>query len=210
MTEKTTPRPTAARTCTRRWADMRHSSRSNVPDTLKKDWLRWTDIVELFAHGRSARRRMNPQVYNTLYRRLIETCEKAAGSREGSEREYYMGLEDMVRPWLSLMVLAQADREIIHLLFARCRQVERELGGRRLPRLQIPRLPILLLPGLGALTALGWIAQELGAPISSGLSGWSNVLWYSFKRSSELDRLLAVNVVLVLISIFFVTRTARS
>ncbi len=42
------------------------------------------------------------------------------------------------------------------------------------------------------------------------LRGWSDDIWFAVKRSSDVERLSFVGIVLIIVSIFTVSRTARS
>src|SRR4051812_4508289 len=108
---------------------MSDRSRASGSEALRDCWRRWTVIVDLFARGRPARRRVDPAVYNTLHRELLTTCRSLADSAGEESRAYYERLEELARPWLSPKTLAHADREILDGLLARCRAVEAELGG---------------------------------------------------------------------------------
>src|SRR5262249_16392728 len=79
---------------------------------------------------RPARRRVDPRAYTTLRNELIAACRSLAET-DGERRSYYAALEDMVRPWLSLRVLARTDREILITLLSHCRELERKVTGRR-------------------------------------------------------------------------------
>ena len=107
---------------------MRHRPRSNAPEILKEDWRRWTEVIALIAREKSSRRRVDPQAYEALYRRLIAACREFARSENGATEGDYERLEAVVRPWLNTKVLAQADREILAHLLHRCRRIEHELG----------------------------------------------------------------------------------
>ena len=53
-----------------------------------------------------------------------------AAEVHGPEREFYLRLEGLISPWVSIRSLAREDREILHDVLARCQQVQRILEGR--------------------------------------------------------------------------------
>jgi hypothetical protein len=94
---------------------------------LRRCWCRWTAIVELFARGRPARRRVNPRAYRVLHQDLLDACQSAAA---GSPKQaFFEGLDDLARPWLTLRVLQQTEPEILFDLLVRCQEAERVLVG---------------------------------------------------------------------------------
>jgi len=179
---------------------------------MRARWSRWTSIVEAFAHRLPSRRRLDPKEYTALYRELLAECRAAAEGAEPGEPSGLEDLESLVRPWLSLSTLAQVDREILAGLLARCRAVERQLGGRSWPlvlraaaRLALPTMVVAVAGScvLGALiyapaAALQWVR------------GWSEIVWFTVRRSSDVERLAVVAVLVVVVSIRIVSRTARS
>src|SRR5258708_28821547 len=78
------------------------------PDALRQHWQEWTAIVEQFARRSHSRHRLEPQAYLALQQQLLELCRERAGTAPEKHRAHYQGLEDLVRPWLSLRVLELA------------------------------------------------------------------------------------------------------
>jgi len=180
-------------------------------DSLRARWGRWTAIVEAFAHRRPSRRWVDPVDYGALRRDLMADCRAAAEAADPGGPAGLEDLESLVRPWLCPETLARADREILEGLLARCREIERQLGGRGLGltlRVAAARLapPSVVVAGacvLGALTlATG--------PTPGWVRDWSDLIWFTVRRSSDLQRLAVVAVVVVYVSIRVVSRTARS
>src|SRR3954453_20371674 len=99
-------------------------------DMLRARWGRWTGIVEAFARRRPSRRRVDPAGYGALRRDLLADCRAAAEAAGPAGAAGLEDLESLVRPWLCPEALARADREILEGLLARCREIERRLGGR--------------------------------------------------------------------------------
>jgi hypothetical protein len=188
--------------------------RTGSPETavLKTRWRRWLRIVELFASQRPARRRVDPEAYGMLQKELVTTCRSLAAAANETDGAFYRYLEDLVQPWLSPLVLGQADREILCDLVIRCRQADRELVGRSWsPRLPLAVLLTILVSFFAFRWVLDWgITARAASTVLSGLRSVSDDVWFAVKRSSEFQRLSFVAVVLVAISIMTVSRTARS
>ena len=181
-------------------------------DTLKIHWRRWVDIVELFARRRPRRGRVDPREYAVLHRKLTQECRTLAESASEADGVFYRNLEEMVQPWLTMSVLGRADREILVDLLARCRQVDRQLGVRSWLRSVRHRAPRALGLSSFAVAAILFIATIGGGGLSvlGQLRGWSDDLWFAVKRSSDVERLFFVGLVLIIVSIFTVSRTAQS
>ena len=188
--------------------------RTGSPETavLKTRWRRWLRIVELFASQRPARRRVDPEAYGMLQKELVTTCRSLAAAANETDGAFYRYLEDLVQPWLSPLVLGQADREILCDLVIRCRQADRELVGRSWsPRLPLAVLLTIFVSFFAFRWMLDWgITARAASTVLSGLRSVSDDVWFAVKRSSEFQRLSFVAVVLVAISIMIVSRTARS
>lgn len=178
---------------------------------LKIDCCQWVCIVELFAHRRPGRRQVDPREYAVLHKALIQKCRMLAESGNEVDIAFYRSIEDLVQPWLTPSVLARADQEILRDLLARCRQVEHRLGVRswlRSVRHWAPRVLVLSL-----VIAVGILMIRTGGSwhlVLDWLRGWSDDIWFAVKRSSDVERLSFVGIVLIIVSIFTVSRTARS
>jgi hypothetical protein len=179
---------------------------------LKTRWRRWVDIVDLFARRRPGRGRVDPREYVALHKELIQECRTLAESADEVEGVYYRYLADLVQPWLTPSVLARADHDILVELLARCLQVERQLGVRAWSRMIPVKAPQALLTLLLAVAAILLISTIGGGGYSvlDWLRSWSDVLWIAVKRSSDVERLCLIGIILIFVSIFSVSRTARS
>src|SRR4051794_3954084 len=128
---------------------------------LRRHWHRWTALVALQARRGRGAHVVDSQEYQTLHRELVAACVAAGGAAEGTQREFYQRLEDLVRPWLTARVLEQTDREILTDLLVRCRQADQELNPHSRSR-AVLRWPVAAFSLLGAVAAvilLGWTAQ---------------------------------------------------
>ena len=188
--------------------------RSEPPEVaaMKARWCRWVDVVELFARRRPSRRRIDVEGYADLYKELMRHCRALAGSANEVEASFYRSLEDLVRPWLTPSVLARSDRDILLDLLVRCREAERQLGLRSWTRMipdWVPRAMVLSL-----FVAIGialFVAGAGGWPSALGrLRGWSDDLWFAVRYSSDVERLCFIGTILIVVSMFTISRTARS
>jgi hypothetical protein len=179
---------------------------------LKTQWCRWVEIVETFARRRPGRCPLDPQTYAVLHKEIIQACRTLTESATEADQTFYRNLEELVQPWVTLSALARTDSDILIDLVVRCREVERRLGvssWRRPVRDLASRAPVVPLA-----IAVGIIV--IGASIGGWhwsldrLRGWSDDLWFAVKQSSEVERLCVVGVVLIIVSIMAVSRTARS
>jgi hypothetical protein len=183
-----------------------------VRDVFRTRWSRWAAIVEAFALRRPARNRVDPIAYGALYKELIAACRTLADSADAEERAYLEDLEVLFSPWLTPRTLARADREILEGLLARCRQVERELGGRGVRFPGLARILKVSLPAIGLAGGLVLLRDSSVDPIAVvGLArNGSDVIWIAARRSTDLQRLGVVAAVVVVASIRVVSRAARS
>jgi hypothetical protein len=189
---------------------MNRRSGSVVTDALKKDWCRWTEFIALMVRTRTPRPRVDLREYEGLHRRIIAACRELAGSGDEADRAYYEGLEATVRPWLSPRVLAVADREILGLLLERCRRVERELGGRVGVRVVVRRASrSLLVVASSTVLFLTWAAGDLWLPLVGDVMDWWVSFRFSLSRMSDMEKLCALGAIMILVSIYNVSRTAR-
>jgi hypothetical protein len=101
-----------------------------APTGLLKSWRQWTATVESFALGRLSRRSADRRAFKKLRDQLLVTLRARAEEVQGPEREFYLRLEELVSPWVSVLSLAREDREILHDLLVHCRQAEQILKSR--------------------------------------------------------------------------------
>ncbi len=131
-----------------------------APAGLLESWRRWRAIVASFALRRPSRRFMDQQAFTALRNQLLVTLRARAAEVHGSEREFYLLLEGLITPWVSVRSLAREDREILQYLLARCQQVEQ----------------ILERPSADA-TAWGWlVAVSLVLGVAGTLLFWGLVI----------------------------------
>jgi hypothetical protein len=177
---------------------------------LRRFWCRWTVTVELFARDRRGRARVRPSAYHRLHRELTETCRALAEASEGPRRDFFEGLLTLAEPWLSPRALASADRAILASLLSRCREVERELGGRSRWS-AVVRSPMAALALVSAALASLGASRLTARDWSSGLEwvrDWSDVAWAAIVHSNDYQKVLVFALVVVLVSIRLASRAA--
>jgi hypothetical protein len=191
---------------------MKRRDKSPDKDALRECWTRWTGIVELFARRRTARKRVDLNEYASLHRNVIRLCRVQAGSANEVDITFYRYLEDLVQPWLDPQILARAERDILFDLLIRCQHVEAQLGGRAwLRTIRSWGSPALLGTLCFAIIVLcmGQFPVLLST-VKHYAVDWSDDLYLRVVHSSDLERLFVVGLVLIAVSIYTVSRTARS
>jgi hypothetical protein len=98
---------------------------------LSARWRQWTEAVEKIARRQSRRRYVEPNGYERLHKELLNLCDHLAREADAPHRSFFEYLGEMARPWLTLRVLEQADREILLWLHSSCVSAERRLTGSR-------------------------------------------------------------------------------
>jgi len=179
---------------------------------LGRCFHRWAANVDLFARRKAARKRVDPKAYVALHRELILHCRALAASGNEVEAVFYRYLEDLARPWLDPAVLDRADRDILFDLLIRCQQVEEQLRGRSWNRvLRTWGVPLFLGAFFFAimLLCMGRFSVVLST-ILNGTRSWSDELYFHVIHSTDAERLFVAGLVLTMVTIYVVSRTARS
>jgi hypothetical protein len=116
------------------------------------------------------------------------------------------------RPWLAPGVLARSDRDILLDLLARCRKAERQLSARSWTRVVPDWAPRAIMLSLLAAAGITLFVAGAGGWLSAlgRLRGWSDDFWFAVKYSSDVERPCFVGIVLIVVSMFTVSRTPRS
>ena len=180
-------------------------------DVLRDCWGRWTAILSLYVRRRPARRRLDPRAYADLRKELIATCRSLAEAG-GPERPFYASLEETVKPWLDLRVFDRTDREILFRLLAHCRKVEHELNGRKWrPAWSFSgKLVLWIVSGGAVIGGLIWILSMLGLPVLATLEGAADTIWISFKYADNWQKASVTAVMVVVASMYIVSRSAKA
>jgi hypothetical protein len=191
---------------------MRHREESAEIEGLKTRFREWIHIVDLFANRRAARQKVDPVAYRELHKEIIEHCRAIAAPANEVDAVFFHYVRDLVRPWLTPTVLSRADSEILLDLLARSRQVERQLGLSSW-RTQVARwaLPVLIfsLVAFVGILALG-VNNDFSHIALDRLHVWSDDAWIAIKRTSDIERASVVGIILIIVSIVTVSRTARN
>lgn len=190
---------------------MRAERRRTDREVLRDCWGRWTAILSLFAQGRPARRRLDPRAYAALRKELIAVCRSFAEA-DGPERNLYVGLEETVKPWLNLRVLDRTDREILTGLLLHCREVERQLNGRKWrPALSLHWGPAMVIVAGGAvICGLVWLLPMACLSVLNTLRDAADTIWLTIKYADNSQKWSAIAVIIVLVSMLIVSRSARA
>jgi hypothetical protein len=179
-------------------------------ERLRECWGRWTTIVRLFARRRHSRRRIDPGEYAALRDDLLAACRSLAEAEtDGAKRSYYSSLEETVRPWLGLRVLARTDREILSALLHRCREVEKELGGRRWTLEWPARIGsgARITAAGAAVLGLAWILTASGVPVVAAVRDVADTAWLSVKYADSFHKWSAAAVLLVATLMYTISRS---
>jgi hypothetical protein len=191
---------------------MSYRKRSPEQKILGRVWARWTEIVGLFARRRRARKNVDVHSYSELRRDLIERCRRLARVANEVDAPFYRYLEDLVQPWLDPSVLGRAERDILFDLLHRCQQAQDRLVGRSWLR-SLPAVGIPLLVGASffaiMLLWMGKVSVLLSTIMEFGRDFEQQVYIHAI-RTSEVERLSILGLVLVIVAVIAVSRTARS
>jgi hypothetical protein len=168
--------------------------------------------VELFARRRAARHRITAEEFADLRRDLVDRFRALGRAANDVEAAFYSYVEDLVQPWLDLQALRRAERDILFDLLIRCRQVEAELGTRSWMRMLRSRaVPALLGAMFFAIILLCIDRSSLVLwTILNQARGLCDEAMFRTVHSTDLERLFAVGLVLIAVSIYSMSRTAQS
>jgi len=178
--------------------------------SLRASWSRWTAVVELFAHRHPGRNQITRESYAALHKELIDKCRTLA-ERRGSGDPLYGKLPDIVEPWINPQVLGRTDRDLLIFLLYRCRDIQRQLGSRTW-NWSASRVPfrVIVASLLVATLLLSFgITEAVFSAVVDRLRDWTTVAWVSIKWSSDLEKTFFLGVVLVVVWMLVVVRTAR-
>ncbi len=190
---------------------MRGKRRRTDCDVLRDCWGRWTAILSLFARRRPARRRLDPRAYAALRKEVIAACRSLAEAG-GPERPFYAGLEETVKPWLNLRVLERTDREILTGLLLHCREVERQLNGRKWrPALPLHWKPAMAMVAGGAVIGgLVSLFPTAGLSVLNTLRDAADTVWLTIKYADNWQKESAIAVIIVVAAMYIVSRSAKA
>jgi hypothetical protein len=181
---------------------------------LKQELQRWTNLVESLATSRWGPCNVDLCEFANLRRRISAACHDLADASDADQRKLYEDLEATVRPWLSPRVLAETDGELLAGLLARWRRIEGELSGRTPARPVWLRSALVFTLLVAAATTGGVVFLSTvpvpWAALGETVQDLSPMINHTLGRSSDTDMLVALAVVAILLSVYNVSRTARS
>ncbi len=181
-----------------------------APDpALRQAWQQWASVVEALAEGRTARQ-VNGAAYRTLHARLLTACRLHASTATDPSRAFYQTMHDLAEPWLTPEALAAVDREALHHLLNRCREVGRRLGGRR-RWLTLRRAALIfwmLVFATGATFAGLWFLDQPGSGFFS-FRYWLRAVWRRVESDPLIWTAFALPVILTVVVTVF-TRPPRA
>jgi hypothetical protein len=178
---------------------------------LGRPWRRWTAVVELFAQRRR-RHRLGPAEYEELYQELLAACQAPADADASEKQTYVRGLEEFVRPWMTLRVLEQADRDILLDLAARCRRIDLELNGRDWRA----AARAWLWPAVVGLASAFLIAVAIYAVsgMSRPLNDWFDDEWRTarivIQEATTVQRIMAIGVIALPLTAYLVHHVRKA
>jgi hypothetical protein len=191
---------------------MRGETHRTSPEALLECWSRWTAIVALFARRRAGRRWIDPGTYAALRADLMGACRSRAEA-DVQKRGYYLGLEEMVRPWIDLRVLDRTDREILAVLLRRCREVERQLAGRRWSLhwlSDIGPAPVTAFLVLAVAACVALIMPLFGYSPIETVRDVTLTAWLHFKYADDFYKMCGLALIVIGGAIYVVSRSAQS
>jgi hypothetical protein len=182
------------------------------PGVLRHNWRQWMDIVEGFARRRRGSGKMDPSAYAALQVELVRICGGLAEKARGADRVRYLQLRDLVRPWLSLQLLAQTDQVILLSVVTQGRQLEREVMG-YVSTYSLRRRAYRISLGLGlvaAVAAAWWLMRDTGESVLQRLAKERQFLWHSLTDLSTTQTIILAVAVAGVAALYLLSRGLRS
>jgi len=191
---------------------MSKTTESVEPAVLRRNWRQWMDIVEGFARRRRGVGKMDQSAYVALQIDLVRICSELAEKTRGAERVRYLQLRDVVRPWLSLQLLAQTDQVILLSVVTQGRQLEKEVMGsvstysfrRRAYRIS------LILALVAAVAAGWWLLRDTEDSVLQRLAKERQFLWHSISDLSTTQTIVLAVAVAGVAALYLLARRERS
>jgi hypothetical protein len=138
---------------------------TTINPALRRLWRRWTALVEIIivGHGPS---RVNADDYRSVHASLLHACRQAVESAGiAGPRAFYQEMLSIVQPWFHLQTFRHTEPDILASLLERCKQIELELNGGKVPWTvrQFIGLVLMMLSLIG-LALWYWNAGRFGLP----------------------------------------------
>lgn len=173
-------------------------------------WREWTQLVGQMAGRAGPHLRLTPAEYAALYTRIVALCD-AHADPDSPAGAFYRHLGEVVRPWVGLHAIRQADGELLNDLHARAVAIDRRLHNGQAGPIALPRGVVrvtVALAVVGGLCAVGWATGLLGQAAEQAAEGVRAVrLWVA--RRAPTDWVWAVGVVLAVLACIALLRPRR-
>src|SRR5262249_39970047 len=85
--------------------------------SFRVGWRRWTGIIEYIVRGKGTASSINLEGFKALHKQLSRGISTLIASSEGDRRDFFRGLEFLVRPWMTPEILAKTDPDLLFDLF---------------------------------------------------------------------------------------------
>lgn len=186
-----------------------------IGNSFLSDWERLARIVRLFALRREQRYAVDPANYHQLHETLLKTC-RAQSEEAGPENGvFYLELEKLLTPWVTLESLAQADDKMMWELLCRCEQVERVLGGRPARDVNWRRINFVVLGLAGGAAAVvvlmvTWGGDPMSWPAVGAVRYWFRRATSAVGVDDTIQYLVVGGMIVTLAAAVLVCRSARS
>jgi hypothetical protein len=168
----------------------------------------WREVVERSARGH----RSDPRTYAALHGEILQRCKALAAESGEEQKRLYEGVEDLVRPWLTLAALTQTKQDILLEVLQRCRRSERDLGGAPWLELSRPwlRPALATLAGGTVLAVLAWLTVRWWLPLRSTFKGARFQINSALERMSVPERWMIGGTIAIVVVMILLSRTAKS
>jgi hypothetical protein len=175
---------------------------------LRRRLERWREVVELYARGG----RVDPGKYAAVYGQLLQYCREMAQESPDGQKRFFEDIEQVVRPWINIQALIQADREILVEMLQRCRKTERVLSGRSWLRVNRRWMkPILMvLVGGASLVVVVWAAIRWWLLLKGTFKGARFQLTMAIDRLGVGERWIIGGSIAIIVAMILLSRTAKT
>lgn len=192
---------------------VRRGKRKNSADmaAFSRAWSRWYKIVQLHAQKHPGRKRVQPAEYAEIYRSLLESVSVLGAASDGERRARFADIVELVTPWPSNDNFLQAERAMLFHLAEEIRRLSKVLGvGLPGDPAAVVRFVLKLVLAVGVLGGLYLVADRFGFSVVSSMQLNALWLWRKAWSMSELEKIFAFIVCILLVSIYNMSRTRAS
>ncbi len=192
---------------------VKRGKRRNSADlaAFTRAWGRWYRFVQLHAKRSPARNRIRPDEYVEVYRALMESASVLGAASDGDRRERFADLIELITPWPTNENFRHAERAMLFHLSEEVRHLSKQLGV-RLPGdpAAMLLLSLKLLVAVAVLAGLYLTADRFGFAVLASVQTNAFWLWRKAWTMTELEKVFAFIVAIMLVSIFNISRTRAS